>query len=279
MADRGVVCLDLSFDRLTGIEVVNDTVTRWFNQALPPDSVRLGDPSDPERIGAALKQILSALGIESRRARFAIGDDASVSRVVEMPRMPARHLRQAMEFVARRELPFPVERASWTWDVLRQGDRQTTVLVVAAWQDLVDRVLETGRLAGLVIDVIEPRSLAIARAVGLERAVVVEAWSPRLQATLVHAGRVGRVEQAIVNGAGANGAARELLQRLFTHDSRVNEAVTLPAVLLAADASIELLPGLDRARDVVESLNGHPGRPHEFPARWFVPHLGLAMRS
>lgn len=278
MAERGLVCLDMSFDRLTGIEVVSDTVSRWFNQPLPPGAMHLGDPQDPERIGAALKQTLSALGINSSRARIAIGDDAAVSRVVEVPRMPARHLRQAVHFLASKELPIPTERACWTWDVLREGDRNTTVLLVAAWQDLVDRLVDTGRVAGLEVEVIEPRAIAIARAVGVERAVVVEAWAARLQATLVHRGGVGRVEQATVTAASASEAAAELVQRMFSHDARVNDAVTLSTVLLAADATVDLLPSLDSARDVVESLNGHPLRPHDFPARWFLPHLGLAMR-
>lgn len=279
MADRGLVCLDLSFERLTGVEVVNGAVRRWFNQPVPPDSLHLGDPHDPERIGAALKQTLSALGIESRRARIAIGDDASVSRVVEVPKMPARHLRQAVQFLARKELPIPAERACWTWDILRRGDRTITVLLVAAWQDLVDRLIETGRIAGLQVEVIEPRAICIARAVGVERAVVLEAWAPRLQATLVHLGGVGRVEQATVTGGAVNGAAGELVRRMFAHDAKVNEAVTLPQVFLSGEATAELLPGLERARDVVESLNGHPARPFDFPAKSFVPHLGLAMRS
>ncbi len=279
MAERGLICLDMSFDRLTGIEVVNNTVRRWFNHPVPPDSVHLGDPQDPERIGAALKQTLSALGIESRRARIAIGDDASVSRVVEVPRMPARHLRKAVQFLARKELPIPADRACWTWDVLREGERNTTLLLVAAWQDLVDRLVDTGRMAGLQVEVIEPRAISVARAVGVERAVVVEAWGSRLQTTLVHVGGVGRVEQATVTAASASGAAEELVQRMFTHDARVNETVTLAPVLLAGDATVELLPALDRARDVLESLNGHPKRPEDFPARWFLPHLGLAMRS
>lgn len=279
MAERGLICLDMSFDRMTGIEVVNKSVRRWFNHPVPADSVRLGDPQDPERIGAALRQTLSALGIESRRARIAIGDDASVSRVVELPRMPRRHLRQAVQFLARKELPIPVDRACWTWDVLREAEDRTTVLLVAAWQDLVDRIVETGRTAGLQVEVIEPRAIAVARAVRVERAVVVEAWGAQVQTTLVHVGGVGRVEQAVVTAASANEAARELVQRMFTHDASVNQAVTLAPVLLAGDARLDWLPALERAREAVESLNGYPQRPEDFPARWFLPHLGLAMRS
>src|SRR5207249_2943162 len=113
-----MICLDFSRDRLTALEVADQMVSRWFARPLGDDIMRNGDPTDPAALGGLVRQSLAMAGIETRRARIALPDEATVSRVLTMPAMPQKDLVRAMRYAAERSIPFPIDSARWSWDVV-----------------------------------------------------------------------------------------------------------------------------------------------------------------
>ncbi len=278
-----MVCLDFSRDQLSAVEVVNGAITRWTSRPLPDDALRNGDPILPGFVAEAVRQALARASITARNVRIALPDEATVSRQVTLPPMPRRELVRAMHFVAEKHIPFSIERARWGWDVIHSGREGTTVYLVATWRDVVDRFAEVARTAGLEPEVLEPRAVAVGRALDQEQALVLDAGERRLHAMLLITGQPTYVDEVLVGSVvqDQREALDRLLQRAYRHQSTAGGSPgRLAPVLLAGrleDADVRL-PVVGRA--VSDVLNGQlPSAPRGFRPGAYLANLGLSMRG
>jgi Tfp pilus assembly PilM family ATPase len=278
-----LVCLDFGRDQLSALEVANGAVTRWTARPLPADALRNGDPILPGYVAEAVRHAMDRAGIQARRARLALPDEATVSRQFTLPPMPSRDLVRAMQFSAEKHIPFPVDRARWAWDVVDRGPEGTTVFLVATWRDVVDRFAEVARAAGLVPEVLEPRAVAVARALDQEQALVLDAGERRLHVTLLVAGQPTYVDDVAVGNVvrDQREALDRLLQRAYRHQSTVAGGPgRLAPVLLAGQLEYAELDLPVAGRPVSDVLNGQlPSAPRGFQPGAFLANLGLAMRT
>jgi Tfp pilus assembly PilM family ATPase len=283
MASRGrsVVCIDVLLDQLRVIEVRDGQVTSFFVRPLPVGSLRSGDPVEPQVIGIELQQSMRAMGMEAVDARLALPDEATVGKIIELPRMPDRHLRKAVGFAVERELPFPPDRAAWSWEIVARDQTTISVYLVAAWRDIVDRIAEVAVSAGLRPTVVEPRALSIARAIGLPRVTVLETSGSHLHLTQVLPTQAAYVESSVcpADRVDAEAAIERMLQRSSRRQLGANDLEPSPVVLAGdlEDAGLQLSVA---AAPLSTVLNGHP--PHRPPAMdggYYLASLGLAMRN
>ncbi len=280
---RPVVCLDLSRDRLTALEVAEGAVTRWTSRPLVEDALRNGDPMLPGYLAETMHDALAQAGIVARRARIALPDEATVSRQLTLPPMAWRDLARAMRFAAEKHIPFSIERARWAWDVIDRTSEGTVVYLVATWRDVVERYAEIARTAGLEPEVLEPRMLAVARALDQEQALVLDADQRRVHAMLVVTGQPTYVDEVVVGSVvqDRREALDRLLQRAYRYQSSTNGAAgRLAPVLLAGDLEHADLALPVVGRPVSDVLNGQlPGIPTGFQPGAYLANLGLSMRG
>lgn len=278
-----IVCLDFGRDRLSALEVVDGAATRWTARPLNEDVLRNGSPSDTSTLGAIVRDTLLAAGIQAPRAWLAVPDEATVSRLLVLPRMSRRDLVRAMHYAAEKHVPFPIDRARWSWDVIERSGDQITVYLVATWRDVVDQYAEVARFAGLEPEVLEPRAVAVARALDQERAVLVDAGPRRVHVTLVVGGQPVFIDQTATGTAPTElrEAVDRLLQRAYRHQSTVTEPGSRMApVLLAGDLELVQVQLPVGGRSVGEVLNGQlPQTPPGFRAGAYLANLGLSIRA
>ena len=208
-----LVCLDFSLDRLAAVEVADGQVVRWTVEPILAGSLRGGDPVDREQLAGELKSALARARIGAKKARIAISDDAAVVRVIDVPRIPKRHMAGAIRYLSEQETPFPQGRASLAWDIVERRQSTVRVYLAAAWRDVVQRLADVVRAAGLDPQVIEPRSLAIIRAVGQEQAIVLDAGQAVARLTYVSRTETPFTDQIPVLGDGEWVAANVMLGR------------------------------------------------------------------
>lgn len=280
---RHVVCVDLGRDRMAVVELADRAVVRWFSRPLAEGALQNGAPVDPTLLGGVLRQSLALAGVEGRRARIALPDEAAVSRMIKLPAMPRRDLVRTMRYEAERHVPFPIQRARWSWDVLRHGQDEIRVYLVAAWQDVVDLYAEMARAAGLEPEVLEPRAIAVARAIGRDEALLVDAGRRRLHLTLYVGGQPVLVDE-IASGPDLRErreALSRLLQRAFRHQSSSSAgSARLAPVLLAGDLETSGMDLPVSGGAVSDVLNGHlPAGPPGFRPGGYLANLGLGMRT
>lgn len=278
-----IVCLDFGRDQLTAVEVAGGAVTRWTSRPLPEDALRNGDPVLTGFVANAVRQALDRAGIQARRALMALPDEATVSRQVTLPPMPGPELARAMRFVAEKHMPFSIDRARWAWDVIKRGREGVTIYLVATWRDVVDRYAEVARGAGLEPEVLEPRAVAVGRALDQEQALVLDASPRRLYATLLVTGQPTYVDEVLVGAVlhDEREALHRLLQRAYRHQSTLGVTPgRLAPVLLAGELEQADLELPVAGRPVGDVLNGQlPTAPRGFRPGAYLANLGLSMRG
>jgi type IV pilus assembly protein PilM len=121
--------------------------------ALEADTVRDGEVADSDALAEALRELFKQSGL-GKRVRVGIANQRTVLRTLELPPVTDRkELAAAVQFQAQEQVPMPLSNAVLDFQALGvvetpQGPRQRAVLV-AAQRDMVERLIEAIRQAGL----------------------------------------------------------------------------------------------------------------------------------
>ena len=250
---------------------------------LPSEAIEDGKILQPVAVQLFLTKMLQELGVDKPEIRLCLSDSACVSRFLDYPQMPMKDLEQSLRFEAGRELPVSPRNAYLGWQVLDDQAARQRVLLVAAWRDVVEGYLQSAQGLGRVT-VLEPRALALARAVGLPDSTVVEWADDRLQVTQVQDRLVHYTTSVVVlNGAGSSSSQ---LLRLLTG--------LMPTVGGKRPQlnSVVLLGKLYGREDIEEAFRQAGGGEDVRPAGWELPepyqqfagssqmaNVGLLMRN
>jgi hypothetical protein len=273
------LCVDFGFDSAFAIEIEHGSIVRWTTWALPSGSFRQGEAVDTNRLGDQMCAALDEAGFRARRARMTIADEAVVTRIVEVPRMRNREMARAAAFMAEKELPIPFDRAAWSWDLIETPGRISALCLVAAWRDLVERLEAMVFRANILLEVVEPRALALARALDLESGILLEAIGDTARVTAVAPGVAPYVEQLALP---RDPVSREkflttLIGRLTARYAS-GPGAAQPLIVLAGELEYLRLAGVESI-PASERMNGHtPLRPADLPVAFFLPTIGLGMR-
>ena len=185
------------------VEVVGQGV-----MALDPGVFREGEVTDPEALGAALKELFSTYKL-GRNVRFGVANQRIAVRTIALPAIEgAEELATAIRFQAQDHIPMPLEQAVLDWEVIGHttgpnGERQIEVVVVAARRDMLSSVVAAMRHAGLKPEGIDLSAFGMIRA--LSGAANGAAAAPAAPA----ASYEDRIAAGGIAAAAAEGAAAE----------------------------------------------------------------------
>jgi len=128
-------------------------VTKAVGMPIDLEIVRDGEVLDPLALGQALTELFRGSGL-GRNVRVGLANQRTVLRTLDLPPIEDRkELAAAVRFQAEEEVPMPLNNAVLDFQPLGlvdtpHGQRQRVVLV-AAQRDMVDRLLEALKIAGL----------------------------------------------------------------------------------------------------------------------------------
>jgi hypothetical protein len=271
---RATLCLEIGEDRLSAIELASGTIAGWFNHPLPRGMIRHGDPADPHAFGRELRAAMVRARVRARRARIAVPETVLLSRVIDLPRMRRQELARAIPYAVEREVPIPPEQCVWSWSELRDDRTRSRVLVIAGWRDVFERLQVAATVAGLKLELIEPRAAAVARCVPPPGGLVIDASEREARASVVVGNQAPYVGHAVLP------PDRMLwplvFERLLDNAADRAEDAKLP-ILLAGD-----LDGWQPSGHAAEPIAKHirHGRvvlPGEFEPGRYVAPLGLSL--
>jgi type IV pilus assembly protein PilM len=176
--NRTVVGLDIEPSHLAAAEaIVNGRVAveRAAVGPLAPGLMRDGEVTDVDGLSAALKDFFSAHKLP-KRVRLGVANQRIVVRTIELPLLnPGPELEAAVRFHAQENIPMPLDQAVLDYQVTgrvdgEQGERLRVVLV-AARRDMIDRLVQAARGAGLRPEGIDLSAFAMIRALTAGSAV------------------------------------------------------------------------------------------------------------
>jgi type IV pilus assembly protein PilM len=136
-------------------------------QPLDADTVREGEVIDVDALTEALREMFATGGL-GKRVRVGIANQRTVMRTIDLPPVTDRkELAAVVRFQAQDQVPMPLSNAVLDFHPLGlvdtpAGQRQRVVLV-AAQRDMVERLLDAVRRAGLTPEGVDLSAFALIR--------------------------------------------------------------------------------------------------------------------
>ena len=134
----------------------------------PQAGIRAESVTDLASLTEAVKKIISDAKITSRHVACSVSESNVHVEVLQMPPMSESELSSAVVWEAEQVIPFQVSEAEISWQVIPVTDQTKAntqqVLLTAAPKRQVEKYVNVLNQAGLTPEIIEPESVATARA-------------------------------------------------------------------------------------------------------------------
>jgi hypothetical protein len=265
-------------------------IDRWDSIGLPPQLLREGLITDTTRMAQFIKETLNERKLSTKRVRWALPSIGSTSQIITLPQAGKGNLTVTIEREARRALSVSPETSYLYWQLLPGTGTQHRAYAVAVPKELTETLIRTCQIAGVTIENIELKSLALSRAINQKDAI------------LTH-GEVNSVEMVIMidslptlmrgvwlreKDMDAGRVTALLLQQLAStieYYNDMNRSSPLPAnvpIYLTGESALN--PQLAQR---VSALSGRTVAPLEpplsyppnFPVALYMANIGLILKS
>lgn len=159
----------------------------------------LAGATGEDEVAERMSAFLAEKGVRSRRVVAGIPLKDAMVRVIQLPGVEEKHLRQMLEFELDRHFPLAPDEVYFDYQELLRGDDQVKLLVVAIERRTLDRYRGLIAQAGLPTTSITPSVLA-------DASLISGAAEGTIQALLRNT--ISSMEIAVLQGAAASGIFR-----------------------------------------------------------------------
>jgi len=136
--------------------------------SLPQGIIQKGEIKDVEKLVKAIKKLISkSRAIGTRHVIASLPEEKSFLRLLKMPKMSKKEIKEAVRFEAENYIPFSIEKVYLDSQLITPTTGQTDyseVMLAALPKKIVDPYIEVFYKAGLLPVALETESLATARA-------------------------------------------------------------------------------------------------------------------
>jgi hypothetical protein len=172
--------VDIGAGELRLLQADGRRLTHHAEVLLPEGAMVDGIPTP--LLTTTVRSALDAGGFTADRARVAIAETATAFRDFRLPRLAGRDLNRAVAFEGRRLVPMEAPDVYFAWHAARDA-KGYAVYLVAARRAMIDAVVAAVGAAGLQVERIDLKPLALARGMGVTDGLLLE-WGAA-EATLV----------------------------------------------------------------------------------------------
>jgi type IV pilus assembly protein PilM len=167
--NRAPVGLDLDGSFLAAVQTNSDGIERAVSAELAPGVIRDGEVADVAALSDALKEFFKEHQLP-KRVRLGVSNQQIVVRQLDLPKIDDEKERTAaVRFQAAEAIAMPLEEVVLDHQVIGEtispeGAARQRVVVVAAREAMISRVLEACKGAGLKAEAIDLDAFALVRA-------------------------------------------------------------------------------------------------------------------
>ncbi len=147
---------------------------KWASLPLEPGLVKGSEVVNEAEVATKIKDLLKTLGVGTRKVTVGLSGLHSLTRPMTFPPMSKTKLAEAVLSEARKTLPVPLEQLYVTWQSSMTREKQTQVFMMAMPRRAVDALINTLRHAGLKLERLDLKPLALARLVREPTAIAVD---------------------------------------------------------------------------------------------------------
>ena len=188
-----MVTLEITSTDLRLMEVSNRRITKWASRPLEPGMFTEEVVSDPKALGNAVRQLMASSGIKDGRVIASVSSLYSLSRIVTVQAPPEQPVtQQAVLQATEPVIPVSPEELYLSWQTIASGEGGLQVLVIGVPRDILDSEMQALKAAGVTPYLLDLKTLALARAVNRQQALVLNIDSASFDIVVVADG-VGEV--------------------------------------------------------------------------------------
>lgn len=265
-------------------------VTQWGTEPLEPGLVQEGMVADPRAVGERIEALLAAHHISKRDLVAGLSGHRSVPRILDLPRMESRLLKEVVPREMKKELPVPLDEMHISWQVIGGENGHLRVFALGVPKDVLGSQVEAFRLAGATLRSMDIKPLALVRAVGRGEALIADLEPETLDVIVVRGGVPATIRSVSLRREMER--TEEKVHRLgeelaravkFYNDTHREEAPqqSAPVYLTGSLAEAAASTG------VAEASIGHPvgalaptlQYTPDLPVATFMVNIGLALKE
>lgn len=179
--------LAISFESTELRYVTSDgkKITSWGTKPLEPGVITDGLISDPKEMSATLADFLKAKKLGRKKIVSGVAGIRSLPRVLRLPKLPPKLVREAVAHEADRQMPLPMNEMYVAHSLLQEQDDDSQYFVIGMPRQRIENLvssLESARVKSYRLDL---KSTALARAANMELGIVVDIEPTRIEIVVV----------------------------------------------------------------------------------------------
>ncbi|MFC2021979.1 pilus assembly protein PilM [Chloroflexota bacterium] len=286
-----MVTLEISSTGIRLMEIEEGRVTKWASRSLEPGVLEEEVISDSKALSTAVKQLMDSSGIKARNITASVSGLYSLSRIVMMATPVGGSVtQQAVLEAAAEVMPLSEEELYLSWQTVGTAEGGQNALVVGVPRDVVDSEMQALRLAGLKPRILDLKTMALARAVNREQALILNIESTTFDIVVVNNGvtEVMRTTAWQPDDLSLEDRAEHLVVILELtvgfHNSHNPDSPLDPTIPLfitgQMSGDLDLMETLQaRVGYPIESLEPPLEYPAHLPVSQYAVNIGLALKG
>lgn len=289
---REIVTINIEERSLRLLTVKEGKVQKWGQVPLGPGLVENGLVRDPAQVGQALKalfqeQRVSKEGVITSLTVIGLG---STSHIFDLPKMKPDLLAEAVSREAKRAMPVPVEELYLAHQVIGEKGDMQQVYVLGAPRDLVNAHIRAFQMAGIQLQAMDLKPLALVRAVNQRDAVIADLENENFHVIVVRDAIPDITRSAVLRREALDPEqkARRLIEEVVRTIDFYNHSH--PDKLLDSSIPVFLtgeLTGTPSVHQTIQAELGYPIEvpkpplvcPADLPLPTFMVNIGLALKK
>ncbi|HUU08394.1 MAG TPA: pilus assembly protein PilM [Dehalococcoidales bacterium] len=163
-------------------------VRKWAEAPLEPGMVQNNVVIKKAEVAAKIKQLLKAQRVKTKKVILGLSGLHCLTRPVALPPLPKAMLAEAVIREARSVLPVSPEQLYISWQTTLTAEDKTEVFMVAVPRKTADALVKTVQQAGLKVEFMDLKPLALARVASEETAIIVDVQSTEFDIVIMAEG-------------------------------------------------------------------------------------------
>jgi type IV pilus assembly protein PilM len=204
---------------------------------LPLDAIGDGTIKAPEAVAAAIRDAVSHAGITTREAVIGIAGRELITKKVQLPEVPAKELRDAVELEAEHHIPFAFDEVCLDYHVAARQNGVMDLVIVAVKKSKVNEYVAVVEAAGFEPVIVDVDSFAVGNEFELnhpeparDAVALIDMGAAVMKTNVVRAGAPAFARDIPFGGNQYTQAIADRLRTTFEHAERakLGEAPDIP---------------------------------------------------
>ena len=169
-----VVTLDISRTGVRIMETRGGAVRSWADVSFSSEEMEQMAKGGETTLGTKVRQLMDSSGIKAKNVIACISGMYTVSRLIPIDSLPpAQTLEESVNEIAQDIMPIPTQALYFFWQAMSTNEGERQILILGVPRDIMDDNVRALKSVGINPQVVELKTMALARAVNKEQALIL----------------------------------------------------------------------------------------------------------